>query len=35
VQASSLLDSVLASMDEFAEGQPADDDRTMIVARVL
>jgi sigma-B regulation protein RsbU (phosphoserine phosphatase) len=35
VQASSLLDSVLASMDEFAEGRPADDDRTMIVARVM
>jgi phosphoserine phosphatase RsbU/P len=34
VQASALLDSVLASLDAFADGQPADDDRTMIVARV-
>lgn len=34
IQASSLLDAVLASMDEFAEGHPPDDDRTMIVGRV-
>jgi len=34
VQASSLLDSALASIEAFAEGHPADDDRTMIVARV-
>lgn len=34
VQASSLLDSALASMETFADGHPPDDDRTMIVARV-
>lgn len=34
VQAQFLLDSVLKSVDDFAEGRPADDDRTMIVARV-
>jgi len=34
LQASALLDSVLASVEEFADGHPADDDRTLIVARV-
>jgi phosphoserine phosphatase RsbU/P len=34
LQASALLDSVLRSVEEFANGHPADDDRTMIVARV-
>ena len=33
-QASALLDSVLRSVEEFANGHPADDDRTLIVARV-
>ena len=35
LQAQSLLDSVLNSVDEFANGRPADDDRTMIVGRVI
>jgi sigma-B regulation protein RsbU (phosphoserine phosphatase) len=35
LQASALLDSVLRSVEEFANGHPADDDRTLIVARVL
>lgn len=34
LQASALLDSVLRSVEEFANGRPADDDRTLIVARV-
>ena len=34
LQASSLLASVLRSLEEFTKGFPADDDRTMIVARV-
>lgn len=34
LQASALLDSVLAAVEEFANGHPADDDRTLIVARV-
>ena len=34
LEASALLDSVLRSVEEFANGQPADDDRTLIVARV-
>jgi len=34
LHASSLLDSVLRSVEEFANGHPADDDRTLIVARV-
>jgi serine phosphatase RsbU (regulator of sigma subunit) len=29
-----LLDSVLRSVEGFANGHPADDDRTLIVARV-
>lgn len=32
--AQSLLDSVLKSVEKFADGRPADDDRTLIVARV-
>jgi sigma-B regulation protein RsbU (phosphoserine phosphatase) len=35
LQASALLDSVLRSVEEFANGHQADDDRTLIVARVL
>jgi sigma-B regulation protein RsbU (phosphoserine phosphatase) len=35
LQASALLDSVLRCVAEFANGHPADDDRTLIVARVL
>jgi phosphoserine phosphatase RsbU/P len=34
VQAKGLLDSLLRSVEEFAAGHPADDDRTLIVARV-
>jgi sigma-B regulation protein RsbU (phosphoserine phosphatase) len=34
VQASALLDSVLRSVEEFVDGHPAGDDRTLIVARV-
>jgi sigma-B regulation protein RsbU (phosphoserine phosphatase) len=34
LQAAALLDSVLQSVEEFAQGCPADDDRTLIVARV-
>lgn len=34
LEAQALLDSVLASIDEFSQGRPADDDRTLIVARV-
>jgi sigma-B regulation protein RsbU (phosphoserine phosphatase) len=34
VQASGLLSSVLQAVEEFAQGRTADDDRTMIVARV-
>jgi len=33
-EASALLDSILASLENFAAGHPADDDRTLIVARV-
>jgi sigma-B regulation protein RsbU (phosphoserine phosphatase) len=35
LQAKGLLDSVLAAVEEFAAGHPADDDRTLIVARVM
>jgi phosphoserine phosphatase RsbU/P len=34
LQASALLDAVLQSVEEFANGWPADDDRTLIVARI-
>jgi sigma-B regulation protein RsbU (phosphoserine phosphatase) len=34
LQASTLLEEVLRSVEEFADGRPADDDRTVIVARV-
>jgi sigma-B regulation protein RsbU (phosphoserine phosphatase) len=34
LQASALLDAALRSLDEFTQGCPADDDRTLIVARV-
>jgi sigma-B regulation protein RsbU (phosphoserine phosphatase) len=34
VQASALLDSILSAVDEYTGGRPADDDRTIIVARV-
>jgi serine phosphatase RsbU (regulator of sigma subunit) len=34
LQAEGLLGSVLAAVEEFAGGRPADDDRTVIVARV-
>ncbi|MEX2186274.1 MAG: PP2C family protein-serine/threonine phosphatase, partial [Pirellulales bacterium] len=33
-EASALLDRVLSAVDSFADGQPSDDDRTLIVARV-
>jgi sigma-B regulation protein RsbU (phosphoserine phosphatase) len=35
LQAQGLLDSVLRSVDAFAAGHPAEDDRTLIVARIL
>jgi phosphoserine phosphatase RsbU/P len=35
LQASALLDSVLLAVEEFTHGRTADDDRTLIVARVL
>jgi sigma-B regulation protein RsbU (phosphoserine phosphatase) len=35
LQAQALLDSVLAAVADFAEGHPADDDRTVVVARVI
>ncbi|RPI80147.1 MAG: stage II sporulation protein E, partial [Planctomycetaceae bacterium] len=34
LQAQGLLDSVLIAVEKFAAGRPADDDRTLIVARV-
>jgi serine phosphatase RsbU (regulator of sigma subunit) len=34
LEASALLDRVLGSLEDFAAGHPADDDRTLIVARV-
>ena len=34
LEAQSLLDSVLRSVEEFSAGHPADDDRTLIVARI-
>jgi sigma-B regulation protein RsbU (phosphoserine phosphatase) len=34
IQAAGLLDSVLGAVEDFAAGRPADDDRTVIVARV-
>ena len=35
LQAQALMNSVLRSVEAFADGRPADDDRTMIVARVV
>jgi sigma-B regulation protein RsbU (phosphoserine phosphatase) len=35
LQAQALLDSVLEAVEAFAAGHPADDDRTLIVARVV
>jgi phosphoserine phosphatase RsbU/P len=35
LQAQGLLDAVLSAVERFADGRPADDDRTLIVARVL
>lgn len=35
LEAQSLMMSLLCSVEAFANGRPADDDRTMIVARVL
>jgi serine phosphatase RsbU (regulator of sigma subunit) len=35
LQAEALLDSILRSVEGFAAGRPADDDRTIIVARIL
>jgi sigma-B regulation protein RsbU (phosphoserine phosphatase) len=34
LQASALLDTVLQEVEKFADGHPADDDRTVIIARV-
>ncbi|MBI3862815.1 MAG: serine/threonine-protein phosphatase, partial [Planctomycetia bacterium] len=33
-EAQALLDTVLAAVETFADGRPAADDRTLIVARV-
>jgi sigma-B regulation protein RsbU (phosphoserine phosphatase) len=35
LQAKGLLESVLRAVEEFTTGRPADDDRTIIVARIL
>jgi phosphoserine phosphatase RsbU/P len=35
LQARGLLESVLRAVEEFTKGRPADDDRTIIVARIL
>jgi sigma-B regulation protein RsbU (phosphoserine phosphatase) len=35
LQASALLDTVLRSVEDFAAGHPAEDDRTLIVARIV
>lgn len=35
LQAQGLLDSMLRAVEEFTRGRPADDDRTIIVARVV
>lgn len=34
ISSQGLIDTVLASVAEFTGGQPADDDRTMVIARV-
>jgi phosphoserine phosphatase RsbU/P len=34
LEAQSLLDALLHSVEEFTGGGPSDDDRTLIVARV-
>jgi sigma-B regulation protein RsbU (phosphoserine phosphatase) len=34
ISSQGLIDTVLASVAEFTEGRPADDDRTMVIARV-
>ena len=34
LQAQGLLDNLIQSVEEFSGGRPADDDRTIIVARV-
>jgi sigma-B regulation protein RsbU (phosphoserine phosphatase) len=34
VTASDLLRSVLAAVEEFTDGRPADDDRTLLVAKI-
>lgn len=34
LEASALLDTVLHAVEQFADGHPADDDRTVIIARV-
>lgn len=34
LQAQSLLDTLMQSVEAFASGRPADDDRTLIVARI-
>jgi serine phosphatase RsbU (regulator of sigma subunit) len=35
LQAEALLASILRAVETFAAGHPADDDRTLIVARIL
>jgi phosphoserine phosphatase RsbU/P len=34
LEASALLDTVLHAVEQFADGHPADDDRTVVIARV-
>ncbi|MFO0903362.1 MAG: PP2C family protein-serine/threonine phosphatase [Pirellulales bacterium] len=35
LQAKSLLESIIGAVDQFAAGRPPDDDRTLLVARVV
>jgi sigma-B regulation protein RsbU (phosphoserine phosphatase) len=35
LQAEALRDSILRAVESFADGRPADDDRTLIVARIV
>jgi serine phosphatase RsbU (regulator of sigma subunit) len=35
LQATALLDEVLRALDAFTCGHPADDDRTLVVARIV
>jgi sigma-B regulation protein RsbU (phosphoserine phosphatase) len=35
LQATALLDEVLRALEAFTAGHPADDDRTLVVARIV